>query len=528
MHACKFAYISPIVNKSFTPFIESMIIGHWFHFAERVLPMLTPAHEQVWGPNSIVSPELREEIFLVFAEVRAATTLGTFGRFFLTSILTGGKYKVVHICSASSVLYEGLGVGVDNGERSLVQDLRIHFTIDLSQQDIHDLFVKNFPDKRQDKVHSYICAKTLLQVPLIGYRRMFHWFTHYENVTKFRDSYSDMCGISYSTNETYVRRTRRTQMSASSSHHKPSKNREVGWSNVNKSRKKRSRLRWRLASSDRIEASHTPLNVQINDANDIESNGSSSIGAYGTLSVDRAEGEIRSDYELELGMRDDLEVVRDHGGLRRDPSVYNPFFKNITHNYRKIEIPPLHVIHEKGKQKLLLYQRDASRKVRGVDMFVESLKQQLSATNSTIENSADWEIDLHSHRENGPPCEIIQKLSQTTAFVTAHGFQAFLLIYLPNTALVAEVFPALYYVPTYYGELQLTYRARFGFQRSYLSYESATMTNVMHYGAKLMWGKTHLCRRNIVCRHLSRAQDVKISDEFTKTIAAFLKYNFRK
>ena len=71
-------------------------------------------------------------------------------------------------------------------------------------------------------------------------------------------------------------------MSASSSHHKPSKNREVEWSNGNKSRKKL-RLRWRLASSDRIEASHTSLNVQINDANDIESNGSSSVGEHGTL-----------------------------------------------------------------------------------------------------------------------------------------------------------------------------------------------------------------------------------------------------
>ena len=98
------AYISPIVNKSFTPFIESMIIGHWFHFAERVLPMLTP-HDKC-GDLTASSPLSFGRRSSGFRRSEAATTLGTFGRFFLTSILTGGKYKVVHICSASSVLYE--------------------------------------------------------------------------------------------------------------------------------------------------------------------------------------------------------------------------------------------------------------------------------------------------------------------------------------------------------------------------------------------------------------------------------------
>ena len=64
-------------------------------------------------------------------------------------------------------------MGVDNGEGHWYR-ISGFIYVDLSQQDIHDLFVKNFPDKRQDKVHSYICAKTC-QVPLIGYRRMFHY-----------------------------------------------------------------------------------------------------------------------------------------------------------------------------------------------------------------------------------------------------------------------------------------------------------------------------------------------------------------
>ena len=46
--------------------------------------MLTPAHDQVWGPDSIVPPDQRDEIYIVFAEEASAVALGAFGRFFLT------------------------------------------------------------------------------------------------------------------------------------------------------------------------------------------------------------------------------------------------------------------------------------------------------------------------------------------------------------------------------------------------------------------------------------------------------------
>ena len=130
---------------------KNNISGHWFHFAERVLPMLTPAYDQVWGPDGIVPTEQRDEIYIVFAEENSATSLGPFGRFFLTSILTGGTYKSVHICSATSILYHTSGLNVTRDERSLVEGLKIHFTIDLRQQSIRDLFIKNAQSNQYGK-----------------------------------------------------------------------------------------------------------------------------------------------------------------------------------------------------------------------------------------------------------------------------------------------------------------------------------------------------------------------------------------
>ena len=96
--------------------------------------MLNPAYDRVWGPGGMVASELRDEIYLVFAEASSATTLGPFGRFFLTSVLTGGSFKTVHICSANSILYHSSGSDEVTNARSLVKDLKIHFTIDLRLQ----------------------------------------------------------------------------------------------------------------------------------------------------------------------------------------------------------------------------------------------------------------------------------------------------------------------------------------------------------------------------------------------------------
>ena len=63
--------------------------GHWFHFSERILPMLSEAYDKVWGPTALLHRKNKEEIYIVFEEKYSVDNLGSFNRFFLTAILTG-------------------------------------------------------------------------------------------------------------------------------------------------------------------------------------------------------------------------------------------------------------------------------------------------------------------------------------------------------------------------------------------------------------------------------------------------------
>ena len=49
--------------------------AHWFHFAERIIPMLSEAYDKIWGPNSLKSHD-PSAIYIVFEEETALTSLG--------------------------------------------------------------------------------------------------------------------------------------------------------------------------------------------------------------------------------------------------------------------------------------------------------------------------------------------------------------------------------------------------------------------------------------------------------------------
>ena len=116
-------------------------------------------------------------------------TIGAFGRFFLVSVLTGGRFKTVHLCAATQILH--------NKGKTLLSGLRIYFTVDIANQPKSELFVNSAKTVGQSLQGELMCARELLYVPLIPYRKMYHWFTDRENMTHLRDSYSGMCGIEY-------------------------------------------------------------------------------------------------------------------------------------------------------------------------------------------------------------------------------------------------------------------------------------------------------------------------------------------
>jgi hypothetical protein len=137
--------------------------------------------------------EVTKYVCLVFEEKESALKLGPFGRFFLTSVLTGGRYERVYISSANHALMNDKNI-------TLLTRLRVHFTIDFAKQAAEDLFIKDgslLRNHRQTASPAQLCARRLLHVPMISFRKKFHWFTHQKNITQFRDSYSKMCNITY-------------------------------------------------------------------------------------------------------------------------------------------------------------------------------------------------------------------------------------------------------------------------------------------------------------------------------------------
>eukprot|EP01038_Epipyxis_sp_PR26KG_P014598 gene14598-19604_t len=96
---------------------------------------------------------------------------------------------------------------------------------------------------------------------------------------------------------------------------------------------------------------------------------------------------------------------------------------------------------KKKLKKLLIYQRNWSRKIENQEETIELLKLYLQ---SSLQNDTEWEIMLIYHDTNRSPCELAHLLYNVDVFITPHGFQSMLLFFLPLHAIVFEVFPYKY------------------------------------------------------------------------------------
>lgn len=128
----------------------------------------------------------------------------------------------------------------------------------------------------------------------------------------------------------------------------------------------------------------------------------------------------------------------------------------------------LNSVKKKRKYKLLIYQRDYSRKISNQEGLCHSLTHSRTYLPSSIcfteaiamlkqkLPESDWEITLLMHSNDRSPCELAHQLSHVDVLVTPHGFQSLLLLFLPRPAILFEVFPYRYYKRAY-GPLSLEY-----------------------------------------------------------------------
>eukprot|EP01040_Poterioochromonas_malhamensis_P007099 gene7099-7666_t len=143
------------------------------------------------------------------------------------------------------------------------------------------------------------------------------------------------------------------------------------------------------------------------------------------------------------------------------------------------------------KYKLVVYQRDLSRKLANEEEALTMLRSQLP--------SDQWEISVLMHSNRRSPCELAHLLHNVDVFLTPHGFQSMLLLFLPRPAILFEVFPYKYYK-----------RGYGPFSAEYGVIHSGVMSpgTLWHTRALLWFMKTSWCMQSKYCRGYARNQDV--------------------
>jgi hypothetical protein len=144
------------------------------------------------------------------------------------------------------------------------------------------------------------------------------------------------------------------------------------------------------------------------------------------------------------------------------------------------------------KYKLVIYQRDLSRKLANEAEAIAMLKEVLLP-------SSDWEINVLMHSNKRTPCELAHILSNVDVLLTPHGFQSMLLLFLPRPSLLFEIFPYKYYK-----------RGYGPFSSEYGIVHSGVMSpaTLWHTEFFLSFIKTSTCMRSKTCRGYARNQDV--------------------
>eukprot|EP01032_Pedospumella_encystans_P009988 gene9988-11704_t len=160
---------------------------------------------------------------------------------------------------------------------------------------------------------------------------------------------------------------------------------------------------------------------------------------------------------------------------------------------------------KKKKYKMVLYQRDLSRKLANQEEAVAMLRNKLS--------ESDWDIEILMHKTSRSPCTLMHHLYNTDILLTPHGFQSMLLLFLPRPGLMFEIFPEKYYKRGY-GPFGAEYGVTHG----------GTMSPSTGYYQQLVlpYVSSAYCMESKFCRGFARNQDVILTTHGVNNLLAFI------
>ena len=167
----------------------------------------------------------------------------------------------------------------------------------------------------------------------------------------------------------------------------------------------------------------------------------------------------------------------------------------------------------KHKYRLVLYQRDRSRKLVEEAQALEMLRARLPEAGS-------WEVEVIVHSPDRSPCSLARKLRRTDVLLTSHGFQSMLLLFLPRPSILFEVFPYRYFKRGY-GPLS----------REYGVIHGGVMSPPVRGGivrAVLSMVTTRICFMYKDCRGVARGDDVRLTQRGVDRLVALVKQNFHQ
>ncbi|CEM31819.1 unnamed protein product [Vitrella brassicaformis CCMP3155] len=163
-----------------------------------------------------------------------------------------------------------------------------------------------------------------------------------------------------------------------------------------------------------------------------------------------------------------------------------------------------------GQGKVLIYQRDRTRRIMAVHRLQRALDEGLGGR----EGDSGWSVDVFWHDNRVAPCELVRRVADSDVLVTAHGFHLTLLLFMTEGSLAYEMFPKLYYKGAYIAlarslHLSLHQRMCRRVQRFFLSIAFSLLSVVL-------WEKLDASRCFHLaywCRYLARQDDVRFYRE---------------
>ena len=146
--------------------------------------------------------------------------------------------------------------------------------------------------------------------------------------------------------------------------------------------------------------------------------------------------------------------------------------------------------------KLVIYQRDQNRRVGNEAEILSRLQSDPSMQK--------WEFQVVMHSTSRSPCELSHVLNDVDVLVTPHGFQSVLLIFLPRTSLLFEIYPFRYYKPAY-APMSIEFGVMHG----------KVMSRPTRWDTSLILRhlETSTCFKYKSCRSYARNQDVVLEED---------------